>query len=108
MTCARYLDPDQIIRRRDMAVHVAHTRLRQDSGGQAARGQTRQASRQTTDPVTIAESGSARLIEIKRRFEICKTCNHSRDNGFACNLYPDCCFGKYRAILQNHCRAEKW
>ena len=96
---ARYLGTGKIIRRRDLNVRVGHTatgRTRQASVGQTAYGQTRQ----------VADS--AALAESKRRFEICKTCEHSRDNGFVCDLYHGCCFGKYRAILQNHCRAGKW
>ena len=87
---ARYLGTGQIIRRRDLSVRVAHT----------ATGRTQQASRQTTDPEAIAET--------KRRFDICKTCEHSRDNAFACNLYHGCCFGKYRAKAGNPCPRGKW
>ncbi|MCK4625177.1 MAG: hypothetical protein KAV00_07700 [Phycisphaerae bacterium] len=95
---ARYLGHGQIIRRRDLSVCVANT----------AADRTHQASRQTPDPEAIAESGSTRLTEIKRRFAICKACEHSRDDGFACDLYHDCCFGKFRSTLKNRCPDGHW
>lgn len=46
-------------------------------------------------------------IEIaKKRFEICKGCEHSRDDGFACNLHKSCCFGRYRSNPANECLAD--
>jgi len=87
---ARYLGPGKIIRSRDLSVRVAHT----------ATGHTRQLSRQTAYPAAIAES--------KRRFEICKSCEHSRDNGFACILYHGCCFGKFRSNTNNRCPDGHW
>lgn len=42
----------------------------------------------------------------KKRFEICKGCDNSRDNGFACKLHKSCCFGRYRANPANKCPAE--
>lgn len=86
---ACYLGTGQIIRRRDLSVHVAHT----------ATGRARQAS-QTADPAATAES--------KRRFAICKACEHSRDNGFRCILYKGCCFGKFRSVVANQCPDGKW
>lgn len=54
----------------------------------------------TPDPAAIAES--------QRRFAICKACDHSRDDGFTCDLYHDCCFGRFRSAPANHCPQELW
>jgi len=55
-----------------------------------------------------AEAAVARLAEIKRRFAICKACEHSRDDGFACALHTGCCFGRFRSDLANRCPAGRW
>jgi len=55
-----------------------------------------------------AEAAVARLAEIKRRFAICKACEHSRDNGFACALHTGCCFGRFRSDLASLCPADRW
>ena len=85
---ARYFGPGQIIRRSDLTVRVAHT----------ATGRAHQASRRTTDPTA----------ESKRRFDICKTCEHSRDDAFACALHHGCCFGKFRSKATSRCTDGKW
>ncbi len=87
---ARYLGTGQIIRRRNLSVRVAHT----------ATNRTQQVSRQTTDPKVVAET--------KRRFDICKSCEHSRDNAFECDLHPGCCFGKFRSNPESQCPLGKW
>ena len=46
--------------------------------------------------------------EAKRRFAICRACEHSRDDAFACALHPGCCFGKYRTVTANHCPQGHW
>jgi hypothetical protein len=46
--------------------------------------------------------------EAKRRFTICRACEHSRDDAFACNLHHGCCFGKFRSVEENHCPDGKW
>lgn len=45
-----------------------------------------------------------------RRFAICKTCEHSRDDAFACALYHACCFGRWRARPESQCpdNPRKW
>jgi hypothetical protein len=48
------------------------------------------------------------LSEIKRRFSLCKVCEHSRDGGFACALHRGCCFGRWRSSPANHCPAGRW
>lgn len=53
------------------------------------------------EPVTATNAEA--LAEIKRRFAVCKACEHSRDNGFACALHRGCCFGRWRSNLDNHC-----
>lgn len=68
-------------------------------GGQAATDHSRQASQRTTYPEAIVES--------KRLFEICKACEHGRDNAFACNLYHGCCFGKFRSNPASQCPIGK-
>ena len=97
---ARYLGPGQIIRRRELSVHVAHT----------ASGRTHQAFRQTINPAAppSLKLRRAALAETKRRFEICKSCEHSRDNAFACALYHGCCFGKFRSNTNNRCLDGHW
>jgi len=46
----------------------------------------------------------------KKRFEICKTCEHATENGHKCALYKGCCFGRWRAQPENKCPADppKW
>lgn len=46
--------------------------------------------------------------EVQRRFEICKTCEHSDNEGFKCKLHSGCCFGRWRANINNHCIEGKW
>jgi len=77
---------------------------------------TRQHPRAIASPEVTSEAGStlstdsgqANLTEIKRRFAICKSCPHTRDNAFACALHPSCCFGKFRSNSDNRCPAGKW
>jgi len=57
-------------------------------------------SRTTFDPVAAAEA--------QRRFAICKACEHSRDDGFACALHTGCCFGRWRAMPDSKCPKGKW
>lgn len=97
---ARYLGPGKIIRRRDLTVRVAHT----------ATGRARKSSQQTTNPAALPslKLRRASIAESKRRFDICRTCEHSRDNAFACNLYPGCCFGKFRSNTNNRCLDGHW
>ena len=52
------------------------------------------------DPAAVAEA--------RRRFAICRTCEHARDDGFACDLYAGCCLGKFRTIATSHCPSSKW
>ena len=60
------------------------------------------------DAQAAAEAVVARLAEIKRRFAICKTCEHARDDGFACALHTGCCFGRFRSDLASACPAGRW
>jgi hypothetical protein len=60
------------------------------------------------DAQAAAEAVVARLAEIKRRFAVCKACEHSRDDGFACALHTGCCFGRFRSDLANACPAGRW
>ena len=85
------------IRRCDLPVHIART----------ASSRPRQHSA-PPDPAAVAEAGSTILTEIKRRFTICQGCEHSRNNTFACDLYPTCCFGRFRSDLTIRCPAGKW
>jgi len=45
---------------------------------------------------------------IKQRFEICKTCDQSRERGFKCGLHKGCCFGRWRGARKNKCPNGKW
>ena len=46
----------------------------------------------------------------KLRFEICKKCDQSTDQGFGCKFHKTCCFGRWRANPKNKCYASpsKW
>lgn len=55
----------------------------------------------TTVPLVSVE-------EVQRRFEICKTCDQSKDSGFSCDLHKACCFGRWRANPNNQCPIGKW
>jgi len=46
--------------------------------------------------------------EARRRYEICKTCEQSESGGFKCRLHSGCCFGSWRANINNHCIEGKW
>lgn len=46
--------------------------------------------------------------EAKRRFTICMTCEHSRDDGFACEFHTGCCFGRWRSNPESHCPDGQW
>ncbi len=46
--------------------------------------------------------------EAKRRFSICRTCEHSCDDAFACVLHTGCCFGRWRSNPENHCPDGQW
>jgi hypothetical protein len=48
--------------------------------------------------------------EVRKRFDICKTCEHSLDGGFRCALWKSCCFGRYRTKAETSCPANppKW
>jgi hypothetical protein len=48
--------------------------------------------------------------EAQRRFEICKTCEHSENDGFKCRLRAGCCFGRWRSDPASACPAvpPKW
>ena len=37
------------------------------------------------------------------RFVACQACPHSRDEGFKCEFYKGCCFGRYRTRLDSVC-----
>ncbi len=104
------------VRRADFTVRIARSRLRHSPHEQAVRDRSRSSA--PSDPAAppslklrragIAESSSTRLTEIKRRFTICKTCQHSRDAGFACALYKGCCFGRWRSKPANRCLDNRW
>jgi len=44
----------------------------------------------------------------KQRFEICKSCDKSMENGFGCIHHKGCCFGKWRSRPENKCPEGKW
>ena len=77
---------------------------------------THQHPRAIASPEVTAESGStpstgsgqAKLTEIKSRFAICRTCEHSRDDAFAGALHSGCCFGKFRSNPASRCPAGRW
>ena len=85
------------IRRADLNVRVVRSRYGQHEGAAVAPAQQSSAP---PDPATAAE--------VQRRFDICKACEHSRDNAFACALHPGCCFGKFRGKAASRCPEGKW
>ena len=48
-----------------------------------------------------------RAAETKRRFEICKTCEYTIEDGHKCELHKGCCFGGWRANPKNTCHAAE-
>ncbi|MFW6106666.1 MAG: hypothetical protein ACOC8H_00750, partial [bacterium] len=54
--------------------------------------------------VTLSADSTALI----RPLRICKACEHSRDNAFACALHRTCCFGRWRSGPANHCPANLW
>lgn len=54
-------------------------------------------------PLTKAQVG-----EVIARFEICKACESVMENGHGCAMFHTCCFGKWRANLNNHCPKGSW
>lgn len=52
------------------------------------------------DPAVAAEA--------RRRYSICRTCEHARDSAHACALRRGCCFGRWRARPDSHCPAGRW
>jgi len=46
--------------------------------------------------------------EARRRFELCKSCDQAERDAFACALKKGCCFGRWRAVAENHCPAGRW
>lgn len=48
--------------------------------------------------------------EARRRFEICKTCEHAVEDAHKCELHKGCCFGSWRANRKSVCHADppKW
>jgi hypothetical protein len=41
-------------------------------------------------------------------FAIFCACEHSRNDAFACDLHPACCFGRFRSVSGNRCPAGQW
>ena len=58
----------------------------------------------TTKPVL--HTSFSRLA--KARFATCKACSDSREDGFKCNFFPGCCFGRHRTTPTSHCPIGKW
>ena len=44
----------------------------------------------------------------QKRFEICKLCTQSKDDGFGCVHHVGCCFGRWRSQPENKCPEGKW
>jgi hypothetical protein len=42
------------------------------------------------------------------RYEVCKMCAKSGENGHKCALHKGCCFGRWRANPANQCPLGKW
>ena len=45
---------------------------------------------------------------LRKRFEICKTCDKATDGGHKCSLHKSCCFGAWRSRVENKCYIGKW
>lgn len=50
----------------------------------------------------------ARAQEVKRRFALCKECESVTESGHGCVMFRACCFGEWRASLENHCPKGVW
>jgi len=46
--------------------------------------------------------------QIKKRFIVCKQCEHSLEDGFACALYNKGKFTEYRKGINNTCPDNQW
>ncbi len=44
----------------------------------------------------------------KARFEVCKGCEESKQEGFGCRLHRGCCFGRWRSRPESRCPIGKW
>lgn len=44
----------------------------------------------------------------KQRFEICKQCSQSKDEGFGCAHHVGCCFAAWRGQPASKCPEGKW
>jgi len=86
------------------------TLKRSDLAPRAARRSSRRSNNSPPDPASpgSAVASPATVAEAQRRFAICKTCPHSCDDGFACELYDGCCFGRFRSAAANHCPFGLW
>ena len=52
---------------------------------------------------------NAKMAELsKTRFEICKNCDQSLEQGQKCVLHKGCCFGRWRGNPDNKCFIGKW
>lgn len=57
-------------------------------------------------PIPIAAEDATELS--KARFEICKACDQSSEQGFKCALHKTCCFGRWRTKHESKCYQGKW
>lgn len=66
------------------------------TGGPVSRSAPRKAAPQQPIDEKLVE-------EVKRRWAICKACEHSENDGDRCRKYTSCCFGKYRGAAGSVC-----
>lgn len=59
-------------------------------------------------PVESAILGSPNVTLSRSRYETCRACADSLQEGFACRLVTTCCFGRDRTNPDFHCPAGKW
>ena len=57
---------------------------------------------------TAPSASYAGIALAKSRFDICKGCSESLQDGFVCRLVSGCCFGQKRSDPAFKCPAGKW
>lgn len=55
---------------------------------------------------SVKQTPSSNISKV--RFEVCKTCSDSLQDGFACRLITGCCWGRRRADPTTTCPKNQW
>ena len=60
------------------------------------------------NPIKKSNASTINTEISKQRYEICKQCEHSTQEGFGCEFYKRCCFGRWRANKESKCPEGHW